>query len=65
MSSWLDNLKDKLDPIVFETAFKKIESGDDAADFLVKNKYLTGIEMLKCLSEYYDVPSIILSQYEI
>lgn len=64
MSEWLEYIKKSLDASIYKKAAEEAEQGRDPADFLFSWGYLTRSELLLSLSEFYDMPSILLGQYE-
>lgn len=64
MSTWLDSVKDRLDQAAWEKARAEEEAGKDSRDFILKGDYLSIGDFLNSLSLYYDLPSILLGQYE-
>jgi type II secretory ATPase GspE/PulE/Tfp pilus assembly ATPase PilB-like protein len=64
MSTWLDSVKDKLEQSLWEKAREEEEAGKDPRDFILKGEYLESGVFLNSLSVFYDIPSILLDQYE-
>jgi len=64
MSTWLDSVKDRLDPVILERAREEEAEGRDPRDFILKGEYMSTGDFLHSLSTYYDLPAVILNQYE-
>ena len=64
MYEWLESIKGSIDDAVFKKAEYEEEQGRDSADFLLVSGYLSRNELLLSLSDFHDMPSILLDQYE-
>ncbi|MEQ8190735.1 MAG: GspE/PulE family protein [Candidatus Eremiobacterota bacterium] len=63
MDSWLDFIKNKIDPDIMEKAFKEEDEGRDVATFLLDNKSASKKDLLSAMSHYYKLPSVDLEYY--
>lgn len=62
MDSWLDFIKNKIDPDIMEKAIKEEVEGRDIATFLLDNK-VSRKDVLSAMSNYYKLPSLDLEYY--
>ena len=63
MSAWLESLRDRLAPQVFEAAMAESDQGGDPADFLLTKGHMERLEVLASLSAFHDRPAMLLSGY--
>ena len=64
MNEWLEFIEGNLDAAAFQGAEEEDKQGRDPVDFLLKHGYISRSKLLSSLSEFYDMPSILLDQYE-
>lgn len=64
MNEWLEFFEESLDSTAFQQAVEEDRQGRDPADFLLKQGFVSRGELLSSLSDFYDMPSILLDEYE-
>lgn len=64
MGTWLDTVRDFLDPVTYQAARDEEAAGRNPADLLLKGKHLTRGQVLGSLSTFHDLPAILLDWYE-
>lgn len=63
MQTWLDTVRDLMTPAVFEQARAEEAAGRDPADFLLRGRHLTPAQVLVSLSQFHDVPAVLLGTF--
>ncbi|MDQ7825070.1 MAG: GspE/PulE family protein [Candidatus Eremiobacteraeota bacterium] len=65
MGTWLESVRNEIDPQVWQKVTAFAGTKNDPADFMLKGGYVKPEQVLSSLSKFHDLPSMFLNQFTI
>ncbi|MGV8118781.1 MAG: GspE/PulE family protein [Candidatus Xenobiia bacterium LiM19] len=65
MGTWLESMRNEIDPQIWQKVTAFAGTKNDPADFMLKGGYIKPEQVLSSLSMYYDMPSMFLNQFTV